>query len=88
MTITEMSQTSWFFQVFVLTGLNYKEIYVVGNSKEWPLTVLTGDRINGIFYRRMYDHFAGPKNRGGQKKGGRNNEVIVLTGWPYGGVSL
>ena len=27
----------------------------------WPLAVLTGDRINEGFYRKMYDRCAGPK---------------------------
>ena len=27
----------------------------------WPLAVLTGDRINGFFYKEMYGRFAGPK---------------------------
>ena len=26
----------------------------------WPLAVLMGDHINGIFYKEMYGHFAGP----------------------------
>ena len=48
----------------------------------WPLAVLTGDRINGFFYKEMYGCFAAPK------KTGRNNEVIVLSRWPWGGVPL
>ena len=43
----------------------------VWDFKLWPLAVLTGDCINGSFYKEMYGRFAGPKNRG------RNNEVIV-----------
>ena len=27
----------------------------------WPLAALTGDRINGFFYKEMYGRFAGPK---------------------------
>ena len=27
----------------------------------WPLAVLTGDCINGFFYKEMYGRFAGPK---------------------------
>ena len=45
-----------------------------------PLAVLTSDRINrGVFYKEMYDRFAGPK------KSGRNNEV---TGVPLDMLSL
>ena len=43
----------------------------------WPLAVLTGDRINGVFYGTMYDRFSRPN------KCGRINEVAVLTKWPY-----
>ena len=42
----------------------------------WPLAVLTGDRINGGFYKEMYGRF------GGRKKSGRNNKLTVLTRWP------
>ena len=42
----------------------------------WPLTVLTGGHINGVFYGTMYGRFAGPN------KCGRNNEVAVITSWP------
>ena len=39
------------------------------------LAVLTGDRINEVFFiKKMYDRFA--------KKSGRNNKVIVLPRWP------
>ena len=40
----------------------------------WSLAVLTGDHINGFFYKTMYSCFSGPS------KSGRNNEVAVLTG--------
>ena len=43
----------------------------------WPLAVLTGDRINGFFYKEMYERFAGPK-----KKTSRDKEVTVLSRWP------
>ena len=36
----------------------------------WSLVVLTG-----FSYEEMYGRFAGTK------KSGRNNEVVVLTGW-------
>ena len=42
----------------------------------WPWAVLTGDRINGFFYKEMYGRFAGPN------KSDRNNEVTVLSRWP------
>ena len=29
----------------------------------WSLAVLTGDRINGFFYKEMYGRFAGPKKK-------------------------
>ena len=48
----------------------------VWDFKMWPLAILTGERINGVFYREMYGRFAGPKNSG------RNNEVTVLPRWP------
>ena len=48
----------------------------------WPLAILTGERINGVFYREMYSRFVGPKNSG------RNNEVTVLPRWPLGGVPM
>ena len=38
----------------------------------WLLTVLMGDRINGVFYKEMYGRFAG------LKKSGCNNEVTVF----------
>ena len=45
--------------------------------KLWPLAVLTGDRINEVFfYKKMYDRFAEPK------RSGCNNEVTVLPRWP------
>ena len=45
----------------------------------WPLAVLTGDSINGYFYKEMYGPFAGPK------KTGRYNEVTVRRGSVYSG---
>ena len=48
------------------------------NFKIWPLTVLTGDRICGFFYKKMYGRFAGQK-----KKSSRNDKVTVLPRWPY-----
>ena len=44
--------------------------------KIWPLTVLTGDRICGFFYKKMYGRFAGQK-----KKSSRNAEVAVGRGY-------
>ena len=41
-----------------------------------PLAILTGDRINGFFYKEMYGRFAGPKNSG------RKNEVTGFPRWP------
>ena len=38
----------------------------------WPLAALTGDHINGVFYKEMYGHFGGPK------KSGRNNKVTCI----------
>ena len=35
--------------------------YTVWDFKMWPLAVLTGDCINGFFYKETYGHFAGPK---------------------------
>ena len=46
------------------------------NFKIWPLTVLTGDRICGFFYKKMYGRFAGQK-----KKSSRNDKVAVGRGY-------
>ena len=54
-----------------------KEDSTVWYLKLWPLAVLTGDRINEGFYKRMYSRFNGPKN----KVARRNNEVTVLPRW-------
>ena len=43
--------------------------------KIWPLTVLTGDRICGFFYKKMYGRFAGQK-----KKSSRNDKVTYCRG--------
>ena len=47
----------------------------VRDFKMWRLAVLTGDRINGFFFKENYGRFAGPK------KSGRNNKVTILTRW-------
>ena len=46
------------------------------NFKIWPLTVLTGDRICGFFYKKMYGRFARQK-----KKSSRNDKVAVGRGY-------
>ena len=43
----------------------------------WSLAVLTG-----YFYLKTHKYFARAKNVG------RNNEVVVLMRWSYGGVPL
>ena len=50
--------------------------------KIWPLTVLTGDRLCGFFYKKMYGRFAGQK-----KKSSSNGKVTVLPRWPSGEVT-
>ena len=40
---------SWFSQVAVLTGRNFKASYELGNLKKWPLTVSMGARFNRVF---------------------------------------
>ena len=48
----------------------------------WPLTVLTGGRINKILIDDYVWPFSGPS------KSGRSNQVTVLADWPYGTVAL
>ena len=50
-----------------------------GDRKIWPLAVLQGGRIKhvkGFYIQEIKCDFAGPK------RGGRNNGVAILTGWP------
>ena len=42
----------------------------------WPEAILTGEPINGFFFKEMYGCFARPK------KTGSNNEATILTRWP------
>ena len=41
-----------------------------------PEAILTGDPINGFFFKETYGRFAM------LKKTGRNNKATILTRWP------
>ena len=64
--------------VVVLTRLKNKEKCTSGIKKSGRWSHKQGGRINGVFFiRKMYERYFLP----GQKKSGRNNEVVVLTRW-------
>ena len=56
-----------------INGVKLEKVLLFGVR---PFVVLTGDRINEVFfYKKMYGHFSGQTSS-------LNNEVTLLPRWP------